>query len=338
MKPAGDFLLDLAERLALPCDPALMRSVLDRASGGQMEERRPDGLRASRLTRSGLPLEVSVSGGRGTLTPAVRYVTETATQETEFAARVAAQLTAIDTLALRLPNAGRAPTTVLRTFIETSYPAAARPPRLHAPAWTGIVHHAAAPYHVSRLKAYARANTPRALGRLCEVFPAFAGLASVPEDEDLIAPSFAAIEVDAEDNITHKLYLLIRRDVAAPMKLVRHFGEPAWEILSELSRSGFEPDRLYHHNFFACRAQVSGTPTFTLHLTAGGYEFGDLLAGLAHRHHGTTRAVVALAGAAEACGATFQYSALGLGFSPEYGIDKLNVYGVPSWTTGRSPT
>lgn len=336
MESAGDFLLELAERLALPCDPTLVRSVLGLASGGQMEERRPDGRRASRLTRSGLPFEVSVSGGRGTLTPAVRYVTETATQETVFAARVAAQLTAIDALAPRLPDTGRAPAAVLRTFIETSYPASARPPRLRAPTWTGIVHHAEAPYHVSRLKAYARADTPSALERLCEVFPAFAGLAAVP-DEELIVPSFAAIEVDAEDTITHKVYLRIRRDVAAPMKLVRHFGEPAWEILSELSRSGFEPDRLYHHNFFACRARVSGTPTFTLHLTADGYEFGDLVAGLARRHHGTTRAVTVLAGAAEACGATFHCSALGLGFSPEHGIDKLNIYGVPSWTTVRSP-
>ncbi|WP_459549924.1 hypothetical protein [Nocardia sp. X0981] len=337
LKSAGDFLLDLAERLALPCAPDMVRSTLDLANGGQMGERRPDGRRASRLTRSGLPFEVSVSGGRGTLTPAIRYVTETATQETIFASRVAAQLTAIEALVPRLPDAGRMRAAVLRTFIETAYPDSARAPRRHAPTWTGIVHHAAAPHHLTRLKAYARAATPSELERLCEAFPAFAGLASVP-DEQLIAPSFAALEVDAEGTITHKLYLRIRRDIAAPMKLVRHFGEPAWEILSELSCAGFEPDRLYQHNFFACRARVSGAPTFTLHLTADRYEFDDLVAGLAHRHHGTTRAVAALTGAAEASGAAFHCSALGLGFSPERGIDKLNVYGVPSWTAGRSPT
>lgn len=331
MEPVGDFLLDLAERLALPCDPALVRSVLDLASGGHLAERRRDGCRASRLTRSGLPFEVSVSGGGATLTPAVRYVTETATQETVFGSRVAAQLTAIDALATRLPGAGRAPSAVLRAFVETSYPASARAPRLRAPAWTGIVHHAAMPCHVTRLKAYARADTPSAVARLSEVFPAFAGLASVPENEKLIAPSFAALEVDAQGKITHKLYLKVRHDIAAPMKLVRHFGDPAWEVLSELGRCGLDPAQLYDHDFFVCYARESGAPTFTLHMTARYYEFGDLVAELAQRHHGTTRAVTALVGAAESTGAAWHYSAIGLGCSPDHGIDKLNVYGVPAW-------
>ncbi|MEU7632704.1 hypothetical protein AB0C34_22370 [Nocardia sp. NPDC049220] len=48
---------------------------------------------------------------------------------------------------------------------------------------------------------------------------------------------------------------------------------------------------------------------------------------------GTTHAVDALAQAAESCEATWSYSAVGLGFSPDHGVDKLNVYGTPTWST-----
>src|SRR5690606_8794309 len=116
---AGEYLVDVAERLALGCDPASTRAMVERACGGQLDARAPDGDRASTLTISGIPFEASVSGGRGELTPAIRYTTENATQETQFSSRVAAQLAAIRDLVAWLPNGDEAVADMLQSFVAT---------------------------------------------------------------------------------------------------------------------------------------------------------------------------------------------------------------------------
>lgn len=337
MGAAGEFLVDLAERLAPGCDPAPIRAIVERASGGQLDARGPDGQRASTLTDSGIPFEASVSGGRGKFTPAVRYITETATQETDFGARVSAQLAAIRDLVAWLPNGDETVAAMLQSFVATLYPDPAKVPAQNRSAtWIGVVHHTAAPHHAGRLKVYGGPMiVPGALQRLCTAWPGFEGLASVPDHEKLIKPAGAALEVDARGNVDHKIYMRTRRDVAAvPMKLVRHFGDPAWELLSEFVRCGADAAKLHQFRWFVCRQRGVGAPGFGLSLSAGrGHDLTGLARELASRHHGTTAAVDALAQAAESCGATWRYTAIGLGFSADHGVDKLNVYGTPTWST-----
>ncbi|MFI2283018.1 hypothetical protein [Nocardia beijingensis] len=333
---AGEFLTDLAERLMPDHDPALIRAMMERACGGQLNHRAPDGRRASRLTATGIPLEASVSGGRGEFTPAIRYVTETATQETEFGPRLAAQLATIRDLAAWLPNGDAAVADLLQSFITTLYPEPARiPARYRFATWTGVVHHAAAPHHAARLKVYGDPLiVPGALDRLCREWPGFTGLASIPEGEKLIKPVGAAIEVDAHGEVNHKIYLKARpNDVAGPMKLVRYFGDAAWKALSELIDCGADAAELHQDDLFICRARGTGDPVFSLYLlTKRRNDLTALVRELASRHHGTTDAVDALSSAAESVGATWRYSGIGLGFSAEHGIDKLNVYGTPTWS------
>ncbi|MFQ6332134.1 hypothetical protein ACLMAL_39340 [Nocardia sp. CWNU-33] len=334
-RATGDFLVDLAERLTPSCDPASIRAMMERASGGQLDPRRPDGRRASTLTRSGIPLEASVTGGRGQFTPALRYVTETGTQEPDFVSRLAAQLAAIRDVVAWLPNGDETVADMLQSFVATLFPDPAKVPAGDRFAtWIGVAHHAAAPHHPARIKVYGKLTAPAALHRLCSTWPGFAGLASVPDNEKLIEPAGAAIEVDAHGEVNHKIYLRSRLcDIAVPMKLVRHFGDPAWEVLSELVRCGVDAAELHEHNFFVCRARGAGDPTFSLYLSARGTtDLTGLVGALASRHHGTTHAVDALALAAESCGASWRHSIAGLGFSADHGIDKLNVYGTPTWS------
>ncbi|WP_433602253.1 hypothetical protein ACQPXH_11270 [Nocardia sp. CA-135953] len=336
MGAAAEFLVGLAERVATGCDPTSIRAMVERASGGQLDALGPDGQRASTLTRSGIPFEASVSGGRGKFTPAVRYITETATQQTEFGARVSAQLAAIRDLVAWLPNGDETVADMLQSFVAALYPDPAKiPARYRSATWIGVVHHAAAPHHAARLKVYGGPTiVPGALERLCSAWPEFAGLASVPDDEPLINTAGAAIEVDARGNVNHKIYMRTQReDSAVPMKLVRYFGDPAWELLSEFVRCGADAAKLHRFRWFVCRQRGVGDPVFGLSLTAGrDDDLTTLARELATRHHGTTDAVDALAHAAESSGANWRYSSIGLGFSPDHGIDKLNVYGTPTWS------
>ncbi len=334
----GEFLVDLAERLRIGCDPASIRAMVKRVRGGQLDARRADVHRASVLTSSCVPLEASVSGGRGQFTPVIRYVTATAVPETEFGSRVAAQLAAIRDLVAWLPYGDQAVADLLLSFVTTLYPDTMKTPmwRHRSPLWIGVVHHAAAPHDVARLKVYGGPSTgPGGLYQLCRALPGFAGLASVPDHEKLITPVGAAIEVDAHGEVNHKIYLKARyNDVGVPMKMIRHFGDPAWQVLSELVRCGVDAAELHRHSFFVCCARGRGAPDFSLHLVARRRDdFTGLAYELASRHHGTPHGVEALALAAGSAGATLRYSAVGLGFSADYGIDKLNVYGIPTWST-----
>ncbi|MEV3961255.1 hypothetical protein AB0M34_10205 [Nocardia sp. NPDC050193] len=334
---AGDFLVDLARRLELDLDSTALRATVEHACGGEMRAVGPDGDRASTMTISGIPFEVSVSGGRGKWTPAVRYMAETATQETVFGSRVAASSETISTLAARLPVMDARAADLLQTFLATLYPEpAAIPPRYRSAAWIGIVHHVAAPAHIARLKLYGGLKmTPDTLDRLCTVFPGFAGLIDLPRGEQHIIPIAAALEVDARGTVTHKIYSrALYGDVAVPMKLARYFGEPAREVLAEFVRCGIAAPELHRQNFFVCSARGAGDPVVALSLGASqGQDLTPVVRELASRHHGSTCAVDALVYAAQESGAIWHYSAVGLAFAPEHGLDKLNVYGTPTWNS-----
>ncbi|MGI5220450.1 hypothetical protein [Nocardia sp. CA-290969] len=331
---AGNFLVDWAERMEWPLDPTSLRGVLERACTGQLDPRGPDGRLASTMTRYGIPLEVSVSGGRGEIVPTLRYTAEAATQETSFATRVTAQCAVIRDLAARLPNSSEATADMLASFVATLYPAARPvPARCRSAAGTGIVHHPYAPEHIARLKVYGSpAIVPGTFQRLCSIWPEFTALASVPDDEKLIELSGTALEVDAYGQINYKIYFQARpNDAAVPMKLVRHFGEPAWELMSELVSCGLDATDLHRHTIFFCNAP--GGCALLIGRTRDN-DLKDLARELAARHHGSAHGVDSMVLAAESSGATWHYTAVALGFSADSGINKLNVYGAPLWTTG----
>lgn len=332
---AGDFLVAAAERLRLDSHPAQIRAMLDRACGGQLSGRAADGSRASGLTVTGIPFEASVTGGRGQLTPSLRYVTEAGSRYADFGSRLTAQLTAIEEVATPMPNGGDAVADTLRSFVAALYPdPASVPAQRHFATWLGVVHHGAAPDHAAGLKLYGSLKAdPNALDRLCAVRPEFAGLLPDSVNEDFVELYGAAIDIDANGIVSPKIYLRAKYgDIATPMKLVRQFGDPAWTILSELVRCGADAAALHRFQLFVCCGRRDGTPTFALYVDPR--RRGDITAlvrELAAHHHGTTAAVDALVQAAEVTGATWRYSVVSLGYSPTHGIDKLNVYCVPAW-------
>lgn len=331
---AGNFLVDWAERMGWPLDPATLREVLERACTRQLAPRGPDGRPASTMTRYGIPLEISVSGGRGEVAPALRYTAEAATQETSFAARVATQRAVIRDLAARLPNGSEPTADMLASFVATLYPATQPvPARCRSAAGTGIVHHPYAPGHIARLKVYGSpAIVPGTLQRLCSTWPEFSALASVPDDEKLIKVSGAALEVDAYGDINYKIYFKARpNDSAVPMKLVRHFGEPAWELVSELVSCGLDAADLHRHTIFFCRAP--GGSALLIGRTRDN-DLSGLARELAARHHGSPHGVDTMVRAVESSGAKWHYTAVALGFSAGSGIEKLTVYGAPVWPAG----
>ncbi len=301
-----------------------------------MDTRTPDGSRSSGITLSGMPFEASVTGGRGHSARLLRYITETTTWEPEFAVRLQAYSAAIAEVFTWLPGGNDAVIDLLHSFVTTVYPdpAAIEPGRRLA-MWLGIVHHPAEPEHIAGLKVYcsptAAADTVDLVARR---WPGFAGLHPTPRSDTLFRRAGLALEVDARGDVRYKVYLRAdSRDVAVPMKLIRYFGDPAWEVLSEFTRCGVDAASLHNFDYFVCCSRRDHEdPTYTISLaTRRSDDLTELVRELAARHHGTTLTVDALAHAARSCGADWRYSALGLGFSPEYGIDKLNVYGTPTW-------
>ncbi|MFG3520022.1 hypothetical protein ACGF5S_07145 [Nocardia nova] len=336
VRHAGDFLIDVGKRLNLGCDSSVVRRVLERACGGELPTLGPDGRRASGLTRPGIPFEVSVTGGRGRYEPAFRYVTESGTNSARFSSRLADQRAAIRELLAGFPGGVEAEGDMFDWFITSLYPESANIPASRSfGTWTGVAHHAAVPRSPARLKVYGGLfDGSRALERLRHGRPEFDGLSVIPEGERLIRASLAAVEIDVDGAVKHKVYLRAKRgDVAVPLKLIRYFGDPAWEALSELVRCGLDPARFYEHDVLICRARDAGTTTtFALNMLAHRHDdLGDLVRELAVRHHGSTEAVDALTDAANSCGASLYFSAICLGFSAEHGIDKLNVYATPTW-------
>ncbi|MBB5918763.1 hypothetical protein BJY24_007675 [Nocardia transvalensis] len=338
----GAYLLELAERLGVTVDPATIHAVFDRACGGQLNPRGPDGRRASTLNGSGLPLDVNVTGGLGEVMPVIRYVTQSGTEHREFGPRVAAQLAVIRDLAGWLPHGSRASADLLQNFVETLFP---DPDKVAVgerfATWTGVVHHAAMPHHLARLKVYGNLSAvPGALRRLCDAWPGFAGLIPEFDSRRLIKPVFAALEVDASGDLNHKIYLDTRTgDAAVPTTLVRYFGEPVREALAEFARCGVDPDEIHKTKIIVCCAssvQTSSVTTYIGHARHLGTI--EMARELSIRHHGTTRAVDALTRAAESCGAMWRRSYVALGFSAERGLDKLNVYGPPVWTQCVQPS
>lgn len=334
---AGDYLIDLMGRLGVPHDSESVRSVLRRACGGQLGSRRPDGRRASTLTRTGIPFEASVTGGSGRIAPVVRYVTETATQEIAFAPRIDAQRNAIREFAESLSDTDGAVREMFESLVDSVQPEPSTVSMNYRGfAAIGIIHRDSAPSGIAGLKVYCGPlGQPGSLDRLCRRLPGFAGLAVAPGEGELVEPVYATLEVDAEGGVTYKVYMALRRDIAAPMKLVRYFGDAAWEMLSEFVGRGADASALHRYRYVVCRARGRGVSSMTLDALAGrDADLTGLVRELAICHHGSTAAVDALAGAAEYTGASWRYSALGVGISPDSGIDKLNVYCVPTWEAG----
>lgn len=342
-RSAGDFLIDVAERIGTGCTPESLRSVLLRACGGRLDERTPDGIRSSGLTPTGMPLEISVTGGRGRHAPVLRYVTETTTWEPDFTVRLDAFLAAIAELVAWLPNGNDGVVDFLHSFVTTVYPdpASIEPGRRLA-MWLGIVHHPAEPDHLAGLKIYCSPTVRTdVIETLRRRWTGFEGLSPIPGNDGLFRDAGVAIEIDARARITYKVYIRASsRNVAIPMKLVRYFGDPGWEILSEFARCGVNAAELHNFNYFVCRTRRDNAiPSCTVTLTSRrSDDVAALARDLAVRHHGTTRAMDAMARAARSSRATWSYSGVGLGFSPEHGIDKLNIYGTPMWANTSEST
>ncbi|WP_148306726.1 hypothetical protein [Nocardia nova] len=341
-RSAGDFLTGLARELGIGCSPEAVRSVLLSACGGRLDVRGRDGARASGITSSGIPFEASVTGGRGQHSPIIRYLTETTTWEPDFTVRLRAYLATVAELVRRLPGGDDAVTDLLHSFVNTVYPdpAAIEPGRRLA-MWFGIVHHPAEPDRLAGLKVYlspaARADVVDAVRRR---WPGFDGLSPVAQNDELFRWAGLAIEVDSRATVKYKIYLKARTtNVGVPMKMARHFGEAAWEALAELARCGADAADLHNDQYFVCCTRdADGHPSYTISvMTRRDTDPTDLIHELAFRHHGSTAAVDAMARAARSCRATWRYSAYGLGFSPDYGIDKLNVYGMPTWENAPEP-
>ncbi|MBF6274826.1 MULTISPECIES: hypothetical protein [Nocardia] len=335
VRSAGDFLVDVAQRMAPDCAADVLRTALRSACAGRLNARGPDGRRASQLTSTGMPFEISLTGGRGARTPAVRYGTEIIPPGRGNSARFIALSAAIRELAALLPVADRSVVETIETFLEAIYPLSLRQ-SARKPLWTwlGVVHHAALPHRLAGLKVYGTPNaSPGAFERLCRAWPGFEEVLTLPDDEKYFAPIFVAIEIDALGEVTEKAYLRPRcRDVVLPMKLVRSFGDPAWEVLRELVECGVDAAGLYKNDFIACRARRGDRTTFTLSFCPRrGENIDELASELAARHHGTLDAIDAMTHAAKTTHATVTFSVLGLGFSPESGIDKFTVYGTPTW-------
>ncbi|MCC3315730.1 hypothetical protein [Nocardia africana] len=339
----GDFVVDVAERIGTGCTPESLRSVLFRACGGRLEARTPDGVRSSGITSSGFPFEASVTGGLGRYSQMLRYITETTTWEPDFAVRLEAYLATITELVTWLPGGDPAAADLLHSFVTTVYPdPVAIEPGARPAMWLGIVHHRAEPDRLGGLKVYcsprARTDVIETLGRQ---WSGFEGLSPIPENDDLFRYAGLAIELCAHGDPAYKIYLRARtRNVAVPMKLVRHFGDPAWQTLSEFTACGVDAADLHNFDYFVCCSRRGNeTPSYTVSLiTRPSDDITALARALAARHHGTTRAIDAMAHAARDRGAAWRYTALGLGFSSEHGIDKLNVYGTPMWESTSEAT
>ncbi|PSR67271.1 hypothetical protein C8258_16795 [Nocardia sp. MDA0666] len=266
----------------------------------------------------------------------LRYITETTTWEPEFAVRLEAYLATITELVMWLPGGNPAMADLLHSFVSTVYPdPAAIEPGTRPAMWLGIVHNPAEPDRLGGLKVYC---SPRARTDVIETvsreWTAFEGLSPVRENDELFRYAGLAVELGVDRDPAYKIYLRARtRNVAVPMKLVRHLGDPAWRTLSEFTACGVDAADLHNFDYFVCCSRRgSEIPSYTVSLiTRPSDDITALARALAARHHGTTRAIDAMAHAAQERGATWRYTALGLGFSSEHGIDKLNVYGTPTW-------
>ncbi|MEV6072961.1 hypothetical protein AB0L82_40995 [Nocardia sp. NPDC052001] len=332
---AADFLLAAAELLGFGNRPEPMRAILRSACGGRLTGRAADGFPTSTLSVTGIPFEASVTGGRGRVHPVLRYVVEAGTQHPDFGSRLTAQVAAIDAVTAAIPNIVAAEAAGLRSFVTALYPNPAAVGTRHGFAtWLGIAHHGDGPESRVGVKLYGSLlAVPDGLLRLRATFPEFAESILVPARDAFVEPYFAAIEIDSNGGFAHKVYFRARYDDAAtPMKLVRHFGDPAWEVLSEVVRCGADAATLHQFPIVICTGRRGDEPIFALHL--GPHRGGDLtplVHALAVRHHGGTAALDALTSASESVGASWRYSVVGLGCSPDGGIRNVNVYGTPIW-------
>jgi hypothetical protein len=327
------FLDEMVRRLVPGVDPAAVRTTFARAAAGYTVPRTDDGRRASAITPSGVPFEASVTGGGGRLDPALRYVTETATGMPFFGPRLAAQRLALDGLVERLAPDARPEAAGLACLADALFPdPPAVPSRTRFATWFGLVHRPDAPGLLAGLKVYGNAGLDEGgLDRLAARWPALGELANVVDGLPFLVPHIASAEAGTSGGV-HKLYFRTARgtDGASLETVARRVGADAGDLLDELAACGaaLTPRSSVH---LCCERRGGSDPTLSVHLPARalGLDPAAMLAlarSLAARHHGTTRGVDALAGAAQAAGGAWEASVVGIGLSPGGGLGKVNVY------------
>ncbi|HET6952051.1 MAG TPA: hypothetical protein VFI47_16840 [Acidimicrobiales bacterium] len=337
MEAVPAFLAALTSHLAPGCDPDVVGAVFTRASAGYRRPRTDDGRRVSAITPSGVPFEASVTGARGRVDPAVRYVTETATAMPFFGPRLAAQREALADLAGFLPPAGREAAGELADLPATLFPdPAAVRARTRFALTVGVVHRAAVPGHLAGLKVYGNLEAGEGgLGRLARRWAAMAELASAVADLGFLVPRFATVEVDAGGRMAHKLYFRTARAGAAALAVAaRRFGGDAFEVADVLHAAGVDLAAGRRSFYVCCAAPPGRDPEISFHLTAKALgldpaAMAALARDLADRHHGATAAVDALAAAASAAGGGWCTTVIGVGLPPGGGVGKVNVYVAP---------
>jgi hypothetical protein len=327
------FLDDMVRRLVPGVDAAAVRTTFARAAAGYTVPRTDDGRRASAITPSGVPFEASVTGGGGRLDGALRYVTETATGMPFFGPRLAAQRLALDGLVERLAPEARGEAAGLGCLLDALFPdPSVVPSRTRFATWFGLVHRSDAPGHLAGLKVYGNAGHDEGgLGRLATRWPVLGELVDLVDGLPFLVPHVAAAEAGTGGGV-HKLYFRTdrRTDGASLAVVARRFGACAGDLLDELAACGASLGwRSGVH--LCCERRAGGDPTLSVHLPAKALRLDPagmlaLARTLAARHHGTTRGVDALAGAAHAAGGAWEVSVVGIGLVPGGGLGKLNVY------------
>lgn len=335
MKVVAGFLEELASRLVPACDPAVVGAVLEKASAGYAGSRSRHGRRVSALTPSGVPFEASVTGGAGHSAPVLRYVTEAATARPFFTARLAKQRATLDHLVGFLPKSTRSCRGELQSFVDVLFPdPAGVPARTRFATFFGLVHREDVPDHLAGLKVYGNLCADEgAIRRLARRWPSFAALARGIDGVSDLVPQFAALEVWESGEWRHKLYFGTRRaDDGAVNVLARRFGAHVGDLHAELAGWDASVQRWRKINV-GCEMR-GGEPALTFYLSgrALGLDrdgMATLSRRLAEQHHGDTRAVDVLTGAATGWG-DWQHTIVGIGLRPGGGVGKINAYLAPA--------
>jgi hypothetical protein len=347
-----EFLDELARRLVPGCDAGAVRAVFARASAGYAGPRGRDGRRVTAITPSGVPFEVSVTGGGGRTSAALRYVTEAATGMPFFGPRLAAQRAALDDLVGWLPSPARAAADALTEAPGLLFPdPAAVPARTRFATTFGLVHDERWRDGLAGLKVYGNLRADEgSLGRLAGRRPQLADLVARVDDLAFLAPHFTTVEVDGAGSVRHKLYLRTRGANAAGLAVVaRRFGADLAPLVDAVRQAGVA-DAAWRRPAFVClAAEDTGSgadddaelslhlPAKVLGLDAGGM---DGLAADLVRGHGDPAALAAVDAAVARAGGpgAWTTTVIGAGLAAGGGIGKVNVYVAPTGPATAAPS
>lgn len=335
--PVRRFVAGLAARLL----PAGAAAGVTAALDVLRDDAPPIRTRKSPLTGHGVPFEASVSGPDGS--PSLRYVVEAGAELLFFGPRLAYQRDVATQLARRLPDpvaavAGREVGAFFAAYAPDSGAVRARS---EATTFVGLAHDQVRTEHLGRLKLYGHlAVDPAAYGRMAEAWPGVAAATAELNDLDYLAPSMAAVDVDADGRITRKVYLRTVRalDPADAAGLVQAAGGDEHGVLREVAALGLE--RLWAKRVFVCRAvDPAGRVSTAVHASSlsagrGRARVEPVVRALARRFHGHEELVDALAAAGDGCGVAWSFTVIGLGLGGgTSGAPKLNLYAAPDRLT-----